>query len=210
LLAYVDEFVFLDEVQFTKRDWRNRNRIKTPHGARWLTVPVTTKGKFNQKISETSISGDGWQVDHLSAMENSYRGTSHYEEISSIVAPFYKQGAFSNISELNQRLTREICEYLDIKTTIKNSKEFDLEEGGSKRLASICCQLGAKTYVTGPAAANYLDTDVLSRKSIEVEWFQYSSCEGYDQPWGEFLDKMSIIDTLFCCGKNAKSIVGVT
>lgn len=89
MIAAVDEFILYDDMQYTRRDWRNRNQIKTPQGVQWLTVPVLVKGKYHQKIRETEIDGTEWQEIHWRALESNYKRAPHYRAISALLEPLY-------------------------------------------------------------------------------------------------------------------------
>ena len=103
LIAAVDEFILYDDVQYTRRDWRNRNQIKTPHGVQWLTVPTLVKGKYLQKIRETEIDGAVWAHAHWKTLTQNYRRAPHFDEIAEWLAPFYLEGTYSHLSPLNRR-----------------------------------------------------------------------------------------------------------
>lgn len=201
LIAYVDEFVIYDEMQFTKRDWRNRNRIKTPSGLQWLTIPVLTKGNFHQKISETMVDGMGWAKTHWASLEKNYSRSTFFREISYWLKPLYLERTYSLISEVNRVFIEAICSFLQIKTKITCSSNFNLIGEKSERLANICTQAGASEYVSGPAARDYLDSISFSQKNINLRWFNYSNYNEYNQLWGYFRHEVSILDLLFNCGK---------
>lgn len=129
LIAAVDEFILYDDMQYTRRDWRNRNQIKTPQGVQWLTVPVLVKGKYHQKIRETRIDGNEWAAMHWKALVQNYRRAPHFEEIAKWLEPLYTSGNYSHISELNRRFIESICEYLGIGTSITNSWNYNLTDG---------------------------------------------------------------------------------
>ena len=118
MIAAVDEFILYDDMQYTRRDWRNRNQIKTPQGVQWLTVPVLVKGKYHQKIRETEIDGTDWAAAHWKALLQNYRRASHFPEIASWLKPLYLEQDFTHISQLNRRFIEAICNYLAIKTVI--------------------------------------------------------------------------------------------
>lgn len=103
MIAAVDEFILYDDMQYTRRDWRNRNQIKTPQGVHWLTVPVQVKGKYYQKIRETEIDGTNWASTHWKALEQNYRRAPHYTEIASWLEPLYLEESFTHISPLTAR-----------------------------------------------------------------------------------------------------------
>lgn len=202
LIASVDEFILYDDMQYTRRDWRNRNLIKTARGTTWLTVPVRVKGKYLQSIRDTEIDGDKWRNDHWNSLRHAYARAPNSEEILALLEPLYRR-EYAQLSDLNRSFIEAICHYLGIETTIKNSWDFDLLEGKSERLADLCLQAGANQYVSGPAARDYLDEDVFSSMGIQVSWFDYSGYEMYPQLWGEFVHGVTILDLLFNCGSNA-------
>ena len=114
LIAFVDEFIIYDEMQYTKRDWRNRNQIKTPTGLQWLTIPVLTKGNFYQKISDTKIDGTNWASTHWSSLEKNYSRSSFFNEISSWLKPLYLEKSYIFISDLNITLLKPFVPSLEL------------------------------------------------------------------------------------------------
>ncbi|ROZ79118.1 WbqC family protein [Ramlibacter sp. WS9] len=204
LIAMVDEFVLFDDMQYTRRDWRNRNRIKTPQGVQWLSVPVLAKGKYNQKINETEIDGTGWAVTHWRGLEQNYRRAAHFETVARWLEPLYRSSAArTHLSVLNRCLLEAICAFLGIRTVISSSADYLLSEGKSERLADICAQAGADEYISGPGAKDYLDPAVFEERGIGVRWFDYSGYREYSQLWGAFVHEVTVLDLLFNCGKNA-------
>lgn len=203
LIASVDEFILYDDMQFTRRDWRNRNQVKTPQGVQWLTVPVRVKGKYLQKIRETEIDGADWAADHWKALAQNYRRASHFEEIARWLEPIYAGEPFTHLSALNRRLIGAVCDYLRIPTRITDSAEYVLAEGKSERLADLCRQVGGTEYVSGPAARDYLDEAVFTQLGLQVRWFDYAGYPPYPQLWGEFTHGVTILDLLFNCGRDA-------
>jgi hypothetical protein len=204
LIASVDEFVLYDDMQYTRRDWRNRNQIKTPQGVQWLTVPVVVKGKYLQKIRETEIDGESWAQAHWKALSQNYRRAAHFEEIASWLEPLYLNARQTHISELNRQFIEAICSFLEIKTRIRSSSEFELHEGKTERLAGICKQTGAREYVSGPSAKDYMDEKIFEDTGIGVSWFDYSGYPEYPQLWGAFTHHVTILDVLFNCGHEAR------
>jgi hypothetical protein len=204
LIAAVDVFIIYDDMQFTRRDWRNRNQIKTPQGVQWLTVPVKVKGKYYQRIREVEIDGIDWAKTHWDALWHNYRRAPHFAEIASWLEPIYLEETFSYISQLNRRLIEAICDSLAIKTIIKNSWDYSLPEGKTERLVNLCVQAGGTEYVSGPAAKNYVDERVFSDMGINLIWFDYAGFPEYPQLWGKFTHGVSILDLLFNCGKNSR------
>lgn len=201
LIASVDEFILYDDMQYTRRDWRNRNQIKTPQGLQWLTVPVKVKGKYHQTIRETEIDGDEWAEQHWKTLVQNYRRTPYFDEVAAFIGPLYRQ-RHTHLSSLNRALIEAICRYLGICTKINNSWDYTLAEGKSERLADLCAQAGGSVYVSGPSAKDYIDGQIFTKMGIELHWFDYSGYPSYPQQWGEFTHTVSILDMMFNCGKD--------
>ncbi len=203
MIAAVDELILYDDMQYTRRDWRNRNLIKTPQGVQWLTVPVVVKGRYHQKIRDTEIDGVDWSCAHWKALVQNYRRAPHYREISAWLEPLYFEHNFTHISQLNRSFIEAICNYLSINTIIKNSWEYKLLDGKTERIAAICEQAQASEYISGPAAKDYIDEKVFFDLGIKLTWFDYSGYSEYPQLWSEFTHGVTILDLLFNCGKDS-------
>lgn len=206
LIASVDEFILYDDMQYTRRDWRNRNQIKTPEGVVWLTVPVKVKGKYEQTIRETEIEPGNWRAQHLKSFEFNYRKAPHFAEIMALIKPLY-DSEYTHLSVLNHRFITAICEYLGIRTRITHSWDYPLSEGKSERLADLCLSAGGSEYVSGPSARDYIDEAVFAQRHLKLTWFDYAGYPEYPQLWGEFVHSVSILDLLFNCGKNAPAFM---
>jgi len=202
LIAAVDEFILFDDMQYTRRDWRNRNQIKTPNGLQWLTVPVLAKGKYHQRIRDTEIDNSDWAASHWKTLELNYRRAAHFDEVAAWLEPLYLQSHHA-LSPMNRLFIEAINRYLEIDTVVTNSWDYDLVEGKTERLLSLCEQTGAREYVSGPAARDYTSADEFSARGIKLTWFDYSGYPEYPQLWGEFTHHVSILDLLFMCGKDA-------
>lgn len=203
MISAVDEFILYDDMQYTRRDWRNRNQIKTPQGVQWLTVPVLVKGKYHQKIRETEIDGSEWAAAHWKSLVQNYRRALHFEEVAAWLEPLYLRDSYLHVSHLNRKFIEAICNYLGIRTRITNSWDYQLVEGKTERLASLCVQAGGTEYISGPAAKGYVDEKVFLDLGIELTWFDYSGYQIYPQLWGEFTHGVTILDLLFNCGKDS-------
>lgn len=201
MIAAVDEFILFDDVQFTKNDWRNRNKIKTPNGLAWLSIPV---GKnINRRICDVTPTNNLWRIKHWKALESNYRRSVFFDEIASLIEPFYSSQKNTDLSKINRELIETICNYLNINTKIKYSWEYEPCEGKTDRLTSLCSQANATEYISGPAAKNYLDIKAFERNSIKLSWFEYNNYLEYPQLWGQFEHNVSILDLLFNCGKKS-------
>ena len=203
MIAAVDEFILYDDMQYTRRDWRNRNLIKTAQGLQWLTVPVVVKGQYEQSIKETLIDGPSWQGKHWKTFLHQYKKSSYFKELAEFIEPLYTQEEYTHLSQLNQRFIQAICGYLGITTKITCSCDYTLIEGKTERLADLCAQAGGTEYISGPAAKNYVDPAIFEAYNIQLTWFDYIGYKEYPQLHGNFEHGVSILDLLFNCGKGS-------
>lgn len=201
LIAAVDDFILYDDMQFTKNDWRNRNLIKTPAGVQWLTVPAGQD--IRRRIRDVSLPDRSWQRKHWTTLQNNYARAPYFKEVADWLAPFYLSEAHDNLSALNRQLIVAICNYLGIRTRIHNSWDFTLAEGRTERLVSLCQQVGANEYLSGPAAKEYMEEALMEAAGIKLTWFDYAGYPPYPQQWGAFTHHVSIVDLLFNCGPEA-------
>lgn len=203
LIAAVDEFVLFDDMQYTRRDWRNRNQIKAPQGLQWLTIPVQVKGKYHQKIRETRIDGTDWAEAHWKNLLQCYRRAPCFREISDWLEPLYLECQETHLSSLNRRFIEAVCDFLEIRTVISNSWDYTLLDGKTERLAGLCADAGGAEYISGPSAKDYVDESVFHDRNIKLTWFDYTGYCEYPQLWGDFAHNVTILDLLFNCGKEA-------
>lgn len=204
IINSVDEFVLFDDVQYTRRDWRNRNKIKTPAGLKWLTIPVEVKGKFFQKIRETRIADDKWVKDHWNSIIHSYSKAACFAKYSQQFEKLYEDaGSLELLSDVNFLFIKAVCDVLEIETKLVWSSEFELKDDKTERLLSICQQTGATTYVSGAAAKGYLDVNAFEKEGINVHWFEYEGYPEYSQMHPPFDHYVSILDLIFNVGEDA-------
>lgn len=201
----VDEFIVYDDMQYTKRDWRNRNQIKTPQGLLWLTIPVEVKGKFFQKINETQVSEKNWGEKHWKTIVANYSKTPYFKIYRDVFENIYRDESLNTITNINIEFIKAVNSILNINTKIIDSREFRLVEGKTERLVDICKQCQATSYYTGPAAKNYMDEQLFFNEGIGVNYFDYSNYPEYPQQHGEFSHYVSILDLIFNTGDNAKN-----
>jgi WbqC-like protein len=201
----VDTFVLYDDAQYTRRDWRNRNRIKTKDGMLWLTIPVEVKGRFHQSIRETKINNRDWAAQHWKTITACYSKARHFKEMEPYFKRLYDRASgLEYLSDVNFLFLDEISSLLGIKTEWKWSNEFQLTTGdATDRLLSICRQAGATDYFTGPAAKNYLNETLFQSEGIRIHYYDYNGYPVYRQLHGDFLHEVSIIDLLLNEGGEA-------
>lgn len=206
----VDVCVLYDDMQYTKRDWRNRNKIKTPQGLQWLSIPVEVKGKFFQPINETLISDPNWAIDHWKSIQNNYGKAPFFKAYKPFFEDLYLGCTETHLSLINYRFIKAICDLLEIKTPIRWSSEFELKGDKTEKLLNICVDLGASAYYSGPAAKDYMDLALFSQKNIKVKWLEYSGYPEYPQLFGNFEHGVSIIDLIFNTGSDARKYLKST
>ena len=204
LIGHVDEFILYDEVQYTRRDWRNRNKIRTPQGVQWLTVPVQVKGRYTQPICETAIDGRDWADKHWRALRANYARARHFDETADWLAPLYEAAAQdAMLSVMNRRFLEAVCARLGLATPITDSRDYAASGDPSEYLCRLTMAAGGDCYVSGPSARAYLRTDVFEENGVRLCWFDYAGFTEYPQLWGGFEPGVSILDLLFNCGPDA-------
>lgn len=207
LMDEVDVFVLLDDVQFEKQSWQQRNRIKTPQGLQWLTIPVVFRGRLEQKIKDVEIRVPDFWRDHLRAVELNYRRArffaNYYEDLSAILG---SSGVL--LAELNARLIEWLAKSLGLRTKVLRSSELQQEGKRTELLANICTRLGATEYLSPIGSAEYLvkEMEVLTRHGIEVRFQNYVHPE-YPQLFPPFAPYACILDLLFNVGPDAMAVV---
>ena len=209
IIGSVDEFVLYDDMQYTKNDWRNRNKIKTQNGLQWLSIPVRQES-LHQKINETHITDAKWNVNHWRSISQSYAKAPHFKAYKERFEALYMSATQEGISEINRHFIDAMCDMLGIKTRIRDSREFVLAEGKSERLLALCQELGATTYLSGPAARDYLDESIFEAAGIAVEWMDYSGYPEYHQLFPPFEHGVSVVDLILNEGENAKNFIKST
>jgi WbqC-like protein family len=200
----VDLFVFYDDVQYSKGSWRNRNRVKTREGVKWITVP--TSASIALAIDETPIDNThDWRARHGAQLEAALGPGKYFEDAMRI----WKEGArgdAKSISELNVRLVRGVCEYLEIRTPFTQSRGYAPNGSKSARLIDLLGKLGATTYLSGPAAKGYLEEDLFRANGIQLEYKSYDY-ESYPQLWGPFEGAVTILDLIANMGPEARNFL---
>ena len=205
IIRSVDEFVFLDDAQFTRRDWRNRNLIKTPAGPRWLTIPVETKGRFDAPIDAIRIA-EPWAAKHWSALRHAYVRAPFFASLAPRIQALYQAlDKETMLSQVNRRAIKEISAILGIDTPIRWSRDFPVRGVRTDRLLSICIAAGATEYISGPSARSYMELGKFAAAGIAVRFVDYAGYPEYSQRHGDFVHGVTILDLLFNMGDNAVS-----
>jgi hypothetical protein len=202
-ISSVDVFIFLDDVQYSKNGWRNRNRIKTPKGSRWITVPVRHRS-LAQLICDTEIDDrKDWRESHMRLWHENYGTAPYYRDVLELLGDM-GQEMVDTISELNIALTQKIAVYLQIDTRMMRSTDLRLSGTKTDRLVDLLKKLNAKTYLSGPSADVYLDKDAFRKDNIRLEYKSYDYGP-YPQLWGAFEGAVTVLDLIANCGPDAKN-----
>jgi hypothetical protein len=209
LMSRADTFVILDDVQYTVRDWRSRNRIKTPDGVMWLTIPVQAKGVREKLIKDVAVDNSQlWQRKHLKNLESFYKKAPYFDEIRTLINGIYEK-TFTFLIDVDMTFILKVREYLSLEADIVFSSEIPSHGEKDERLLSICKAINTTLYLTGDAAKDYLRQQIFSAQEITVEWQNYQH-PYYNQLWLEragFISHLSIIDLLFNHGPASLSIL---
>jgi hypothetical protein len=206
LIHDVDLFVFYDDVQFTKNDWRNRNRVKGPRGSQWLTIPVGTD--LGRLVCEVELPDPRWQRRHLRTLEHLYAKAPYFDRYRDFVEDVYLRRQWRSLSELNQFLIRTIAtDMLGIAVQFRESCEFATCGKKQERLLSLLAAVGAETYVSGPAARAYLTPEAFAAAGIRLVWKDYAGYPEYGQFHPPFDHAVTILDLLFHVGPEAPGYV---
>lgn len=208
LISQVDLFVILDNIQFEKQSWQQRNRIKTKTGLQWLTVPVKFRGRSGQLINEVEIRDQNFCDDHVRAIELAYRRAPFFADYFTALAQLLQKYAGRRLIDLNSALLRWLMDALKVTTQLVFAS--DLGETGKRTelLANICCALEATEYLSPLGSAEYLLTErqILENRGIEIRFQHYEHPE-YRQLFPPFLPFASVIDLLFNEGDGAGTIL---
>ncbi|MBT3409032.1 WbqC family protein [Candidatus Woesearchaeota archaeon] len=199
-----DIFVILDDVQYERGDWDNRNKIKMYNGTQWLTVPI--HNKFGSMLNEVKIDNThNWSKKHKSVIKFNYQKSQFFEDYWNDVENILDK-KWEKLIDLNCTLIDYFILKLNIKTKIIYSSEFKIKKSGSEKLLEICKNLNASEYLSGELGINYLKKEIFDDANIKVifERFEHPT---YNQIHGKFIPNMSIIDLLFNEGGKAKKIL---
>lgn len=206
ILGLVDEFILYDVAQYTKNDWRNRNRIRTVSGEQWLTIPVVTSGRFGQTIEETEILPSDWADRHWKGISQAYARAPYFDAYRATLDAVYAECAdATHLSTVNRRLLETVADLLGIDTPITSAREYDFSGDRSGRLLTLCQSAAATSYLTGPSARDYLHVERFAAAGISVSFMDYSGYRPYPQVHGGFVGDVSALDLLFNTGDSART-----
>lgn len=203
IINSVDLFVFYDDVQYTKNDWRNRNLIKTPNGSEWLTIPV---GKSERRlICEVRMEDQQWRSRHWKTIVFHYGKARYFKRYSDLFEQVYLGTAWDNLSDFNQFLIKTIAtELLGVRTKWVDSRQFKLSQQKLGRLVELLRAVQATEYLSGPSAKDYIEEEMFTRQGITLKYQDYSTYPAYNQLFSPpFIHEVSILDLVFNVGPEA-------
>ena len=204
-IAKADRFVFYDDVQYDRHGWRNRNRIKSPQGSIWLTIPVETRGVTSQHVTIDRIrlpNHTRWNSRHWATLETSYHRAPFFETYRPALAPFWSRPP-DLLADFTIELTVALARLLGIgETRFLRSSTLGAAGHKTERLLSILGALGADHYISGPSARGYLDEPAFASAGITLEYMSYEY-PVYEQLHPPFDPQVSILDLLFMKGPEA-------
>lgn len=195
LIHDADLFVYYDEVQYTKNDWRNRNRICSKNGLQWLTIPIA-KAAVKQKISEVTLPDARWQTDHFKSLYFAYKPAPFFHQLEPLLHEVYEQTQWTSLAALNRHLTERISRLIGIQTRFADSKEFVAEGNRVNRLVNLLKTVGATEYISGPSARDYLSgsEQLFAEAGIKLTYKDYSGYPSYRQLAEPFEPAVSVVD----------------
>lgn len=203
LIHRVDVFVFLEDVQYTEHDWRNRNKIVTGQGVKWLTVPVKHSGRQGQLIREAEIDTRvNWQRKHFNAFLINYGRAPYFKKYRWLIEDLYLEKEWVKISDFNIYATKVIVGELGIKTLFVNSTDLNTTGCKDDKVIEICRKLKGDYYLSGPAAKSYLVPEKFNHNNIQLEYIDYQYPE-YRQLHQPFHHHVTVLDLIFNCGPDA-------
>lgn len=202
-----DYFVLLDDVQYSKNNFINRNKIKTPNGEQWVTIPVMHSGNFGQLIKDVKIDNPTKNLNKIiKTIEMNYAKSKYYNIYKNEFIQIF-EGSRDSLYELNKKLIYWCLQQLEIKTKVITSSSINNVQGEStERLVSICRELNATTYLSGFGGSKYQDITVFRENNINIQVYNFHHPQ-YTQLWNAFIPNLSIIDLLFNCGPSSKTIL---
>jgi hypothetical protein len=199
LIQRADVFVFFDDVQYTTRDWRNRNAVRGPRGRQWLTVPVVTKGRREQLIKDVEIdNSSSWARDHMATLRLFYGRAPYFAKYADALDAIYAR-PWEKLCDLDIELTTLVAGWLGCRTRLVRSSDCKVEGHKTDRLVNLCKRLNITTYVSGPSARDYIVPETFAREKLELAYHEYRYGE-YPQQYAPFESNLTILDLLFNCG----------
>jgi WbqC-like protein family len=206
IIAGVDEFLIFDEAQFTRRDWRNRNKIVSDGVVRWLTIPVKSKGQFESPINEIEVSEPDWAEKHWRSLKHAYAKAAFFKTYAPMLEAAYSEaGKLERLSEINLLFLTRIADVLGVTTPFADTATVPHKAATpTARLVEICTGRNATVYVSGPAAKSYIDRSLFEEAGVGLRYVSYAGYPDYDQNSPTFEHGVSMLDVLLRFGPAAR------
>lgn len=208
-MAKADKFVLADHLQFSKKDFLNRNRIRTNSntlGWAWLTVPIITHDKGYQKIDEIEIDNStSWARKHWQLIYFNYKRTPFFDRYKDFFEKLYSK-KWQKLVDLNEKIIHYIKKELEIETTIIKSSGYDFKEKKTDLIIELCKKFKADTYFSGPGGKNYMDLELLKKNNLKYVFSDFKH-PVYSQRFKPFIENLSAVDLLFNCGPKSLEIL---
>lgn len=212
IIGSVDEFIFYDEMQYTKNDWRNRNKIKSPQGAQWISIPIITKGHLTNglKIIDAKVVNGKWAISHWNTIKQFYKKSPYFKQYADLFEKLYKDCEQEELlCKINYKFIFAVIKILGINTKISFSQDYGLIEGKTERLVDLVQKAGGTEYISGPAAKDYINEELFKKAGIKLTWMDYSGYPEYPQLYPPFEHGVSILDLIFNCGDHSPDYMKV-
>lgn len=195
-------FVYLDDVQYEKREFQNRNRIKTKEGIIYIRVPVLTKNRFNQLIKDVEINNTyNWKDEHLKTITLNYSKAKYFKDYFPEIERIYSH-SYRKLIDISMNLINFFREILNIKTEYYFSSQFDIKTSKTQRIVDIAKKISCDSYLSGTGAKAYLDQNLLEKNGIKLIWQEFKIKE-YPQLYGSFIPDLSVLDLILNCGPDS-------
>lgn len=205
-IALADQFVSFNQVQYQPIDWINRNKIKTPDGSIWLTIPMLRKGYMDKKIIDIEINNDApWARKHWNSLLHNYKKSPYFKKYADYFETVYQQ-EWETLIELNESMLEWFLSTLGIAVPVLSAADYESSGKKSDLVLDMCLQLKADTFLFGEQGKNYANTNSFINAGV-TPIFQDYRHPTYSQLYGEFKSHLSIVDLLFNCGDDSLSVL---
>jgi predicted TIM-barrel fold metal-dependent hydrolase len=211
-IALADVFIFMDDVQYLEQDWNNRNRVKGPQGAFWLTVPVRLKDSPSKLLKDIRIASDGWgskkhwQRLHWRSLQTCYSGALYWETYAPFFEELYTRKPWEWLVDVNKRMLHYLLDALGIEVEFVRASEYGFEGEKSDLVLDHCRKLEADVCVLGMHGRDYLVEEDFFKAGVSIYYQDYQHPR-YNQRFGDFISHLTVVDLLFNCGPESRSVL---
>ena len=207
IISEVNLFVFFDTAQYTKNDWRNRNKILVSNSPLWLTIPVGDN--INRRIMDVQLPSGSWRNKHIKSLTHAYSKAPYFQLIETFILPIIDDKTIHTLSELNQNLVTSVSKDIFNLQTVFHilMKETD-GDSPSKRIAKLVESFGGTTYVSGPSASNYLDPNDFNEANIILKYINYGDLDSKSNDINHQDAMLSIVHGIAWHGRDALRVIG--